>query len=438
MTGISGQEREWLARARNALPGGLIGRAGLPPDINFVPTRGQGALLYDLSGRAYVDYLAGAGALILGHSPPSVVTAIETQARQGTIFFGLPSPPVIALAEEIIAASPCAEKVVFTTTGSEATMYAMRFARAYTKKDLILKFEGSYHGNHDFVQVSTNSRLQANAARGSLDSLGVPKPVEELMLVAPFNDRDAVRAIVAEHRGRLAAVIVDCMPRGGVFPEAGFIAALRAIADEFGLLLIFDEVLTGFRLAYGGAQEYFGVKADIVSYGKIIGGGLPLGAVTGPAAVLDLADTTSKTNGNHVLINGTMHGAPVAAAAGLATLRELKQPGVYAALNSWTSILRAEIADRIRHYGLAAIVDGHASYWHVAFTDRPHRNLADSLAADYKKIYMFDSELIRNGVYLLPGGRRLATVAHNDSEMETTLRAVDRACQAMRHRGVAG
>jgi glutamate-1-semialdehyde 2,1-aminomutase len=422
----------WLARAHNALPGGLIGRGGLPSDINFLPVRGQGPLVFDASGGAYVDYLAGAGALILGHSPPTVVKAIERQANLGTIFFGLPSQPAIALAEEIIAASPRAEKVAFTTTGSEATMYAMRFARAYTKKDLILKFEGTYHGNHDFVQVSTNSSVKANISHGILDSLGIPKPVEDLVLVAPFNDADAVHAIAKENRDRLAAIIVDCMPRGGVFPRPGFIAALRQTADEFGLLLIFDEVLTGFHLAYGGAQEYFGVEADIVSYGKIIGGGLPLGAVAGPSAILELANTTKKSSNGHVLINGTTHGAPIAAAAGLATLHELKQTGIHALLNSWTRRLREEIYERIRHYRLAAIVDGDASYWHVAFTERPHRNLQESLAADHEKIIRFDSELIRNGVYLLPGGRRLATIAHGDSELETTLRAVERACQSMK------
>jgi glutamate-1-semialdehyde 2,1-aminomutase len=416
------------ARARDVLPGGLIGRAGLPADIGFAPVRGEGAMVFDAEGNAYVDYLAGAGALILGHSAPAVVKAIEEQARKGTIFFGLPSEPAITLAEEICAVSPRAEKVVLATTGSEATMYAMRFARAYTKKDLILKFEGSYHGNHDFVQVSTSSTAPANSAHGPLDSLGVPQAIRDLMLIAPFNDADAVRAIVREHHDNLAAMIVDCMPRGGLFPQPGFIAQLRKIADEFGVLLIFDEVLTGFRLAYGGAQEYFGVEADLVSYGKIIGGGLPIGAVAGPAAILNFADTTLKSKDGTVLINGTTHGSPISAAAGLAVLAELKKPGFYRRLNEWGDILRAEVRKRLAHFGIPAIVDGAASYWHVAFAERPHRNLSDSNAADYKKIVEFDRELIRNGLYLIPSGRRLITAAHSDEEMEITLRAVESAC----------
>ena len=429
---MSASNESWNERARNALPGGLIGRAGLPEDLRFVPVRGEGARLFDANGKAYVDYLAGAGALILGHSHTAVVAAIEEQARKGAIFFGLPSEPAIAIAEEIVATSPRAEKVVMTTTGSEATNYAMRFARAYTKKDHILKFEGSYHGNHDFVQVSTNTPVAANAPHGPLDSLGVPRAIEDLILVAPFNDVDAVRAIVKEHRNKLAAIIVDCMPRGGVFPELGFIETLRKIADEFGILLIFDEVLTGFRIAYGGAQEYFGVEADIVSYGKIIGGGLSLGAVAGPTAILELADTTKNSKKGHVLINGTMHGNPLAAAAGLATLKQLKAPGFYKALNDWTGTLRDEVRKRLRYYGVPAIVDGAASYWHLAFTDKPHRNLADSNAADYKKITEFDRELIRNGIYLIPGGRRLTTAAHSAAEMEITLRAIEASCSRLK------
>src|SRR4051794_17016304 len=280
---------EWLARARAVLPGGLIGRAGLPQDLRFIPVRGQGARLFDRNGRAYVDYLAGAGALILGHSHPRVTAAIAAQASAGTIFFGSPSEPAIALAERIAAAAPNGEKVVLTTTGSEATQYAIRFARAHLQRDLVLKFEGGYHGNHDSVQISTSRSAPERMPSGLVDSLGVPAAIAESVLVAPYNDVEAVRAIVREHRRNLAAIIVDPIQRGGVFPQPGFLPALRKIADENGVLLIFDEVITGFRLAYGGAQAYFGVTADLVSYGKIIGGGLALGAIAGPAHILDLA-----------------------------------------------------------------------------------------------------------------------------------------------------
>ncbi len=422
---------DWLARAQAALPGGLIGRASLPPGLRFIPVRGQGARLYDLDGRAYVDYLAGAGALILGHAHPGVTAAIAGQAAAGTIYFGLPSEAPIALAEEIIAASPNAEKVVLTTTGSEATQYAIRFARAHMRRDLVLKFEGGYHGNHDSVQISTSSSAPESHPRGRLDSLGVPAAIADSVLIAPYNDVEAVRAIVREHRSRLAAIIVDPIQRGGVFPLPGFLPALRAIADDAGILLLFDEVITGFRLAYGGAQEYFGVKADLVSYGKIIGGGLSLGAIAGPAHILALADTTLDSPAGHVLVNGTTHGSPIAAAAGRATLHELRAPGFYQNLNEWSANLRREVAALLVRHRVPAIVSGEGSFWHVAFTDHPHRNNADSLQADHDKIVLFDSELIRNGIYLLPGGRRLVTAAHGDAELEDTLKAVDAACRRM-------
>jgi len=400
-----------------------------------MPVRGQGARLYDSHGHSYVDYLAGAGALVLGHAHPRVTKAIVEQASLGTIWFGLPSEAPIALAEQIAAVMPGAEKVVLTTTGSEATQYAIRFARAYMRRDLVLKFEGGYHGNHDAVQVSTSRSAPERSPYGLIDSLGVPQPIAESMLVAPYNDADAVRAIVREHRERLAGIIIDPIQRGGVFPVPGFLAALRDIADEFSVLLIFDEVITGFRLAYGGAQEYFGVRADLASYGKIIGGGLALGAIAGPARILDLANTHVERTDGHVLVNGTTHGSPIAAAAGLATLGELRAPHFHRNLNEWTATLRREVAARLRRHNVPAIVTGEGSFWHVAFTDRPHRNNADSLRADHGRIVEFDCELIRNGVHLLPGGRRLATAAHGDLELEDTLRAVDAACRRMTRAG---
>jgi glutamate-1-semialdehyde 2,1-aminomutase len=421
---------DWLERADAVLPGGLIGRAGLPRELRFVPAHGQGARIFDGDGRAYIDYLAGAGALVLGHAHPRVTAAIVEQARAGTVYFGLPSKPSILLAEQIIAATPHAQKVVLTSTGSEATQYAIRFARAHMQRDLVLKFEGGYHGNHDSVQICT-SRSAPNTPIGILDSLGVPATIADSVLVAPYNDIDAVRRIVRDNGRRLAAIIVDPIQRGGVFPLPDFLPGLRKIADESAILLIFDEVITGFRLAYGGAQEYFDVSADLVSYGKIIGGGLALGAVAGPANILELADTTIKSAAGHVLVNGTTHGSPIAAAAGLATLAELRTPNFHRNLNDWTANLRREVAARLQRHRIPAIVSGEGSFWHVAFTNRPYRNNAESLQADHDKLVRFDSELVRNGIYLLPGGRRLATAAHGDTELEDTLKAVDAACRRL-------
>lgn len=421
-----------LDRAEAIFPGGLIGRAGLPREVRFVPARGEGARIIDHEGRRYVDYLAGAGALILGHCHPKVSAAIAEQSKVGTLFFALPGRPAIELAEAVLSATSCGEKAVLTSTGTEATQYALRFARAFMRRDFVLKFEGGYHGNHDVAQISTSRNDSRNSPFGVFDSLGVPAPTLSAVLVAPYNDLDAVSHMVREHRHELAAIIVDPIQRGGVFPLPDFLPGLRKIADEFGILLIFDEVISGFRLAYGGAQEYFGVKPDIACYGKIIGGGLPIGAVLGSAAIIDLADTTSDNVAGHVLINGTTHGAPLAAAAGLAALQELRAPGFYKRLNQWSETLRREVLGIIRRHGLPAIVSGEGSFWHVAFADRPHRNNQDALKADHEKIVAFDTELVRQGIHLLPGGRRLVTSAHGESEMEDTLRAVDAACRRVR------
>lgn len=424
-------EQELFAAARRLLPGGMIGRAGLPEAVAFLPTHGAGARVFDSAGRGYVDYLAGAGALILGHAHPAVTQAICAQAGASTAFFGLLNRPALELAEIVVAAAPRGEKLIYATTGSEATMYAMRLARAFTGKPRILKFEGAYHGNHDFVQVSVSTVCEGNDARGRLESLGVPREILDETLVAPFNDLDAVDRIVGRHRGDLAAIMLDAFPRAGVFPEPGFVAGLREIADRHGVLLIFDEVLTGFRLAWGGAQEYFGVEADLVSYGKIIGGGLPIGAVVGPVEILSLADAHRDAGQGMVIAHGTHHGAPVAAAAGLAALREIRANHSYARLNALAQHLRDGVADLLQRHGTGAIVTGRASYWHVAFRDRPARNQAEALQDDYRKIKAFDSELVRNGVYLLPGGRRLLTFAHDEAEIEATLTAVEAACRAI-------
>lgn len=422
---------DWLAEADRLLPGGLLGRASLPRSVRFVAARGDGARLYDTGGRAYVDYLAGAGALILGHGHPAVTEAICSQLEDGVLFFSTPSVPTLCLARAIAEAVPSADKVVLTTTGSEATQYALRFARAFTGRDRILKFEGAYHGNHDAVQMNTSRRVRSNSATGESDSLGVAHAVEETVLIAPYNDLDAVERIVREHRSELAAIIVDPVQRGGVFPLPDFLPGLRRIADSNGVLLVFDEVIAGFRLAYGGAQEYFGVTPDIASLGKVMGGGLPIGAVAGRAVILDLADTGRSDLADHVLINGTHHGMALAAAAGVAALEALREPEVYDRLNAWSETLRAEVRALLGRHGVPAIVDGLGSFWHLAFADRPHRNHADSLAADAKRIKAFDTELIRHGVHLFPGGRRLVTTAHGEAEMEDTLRAVDAACRAI-------
>jgi glutamate-1-semialdehyde 2,1-aminomutase len=415
-----------LKTADLRLPGGTVGGYAMPSDGRLVIDHGEGPYIFDRQGRRYVDYVAGAGTLILGHCHPAVVAAMVAQVQKGTIFFGSLTQHIIELANEMVRAIPCAEMIAFATTGSESTLYAMRLARAHTKRQKILKFEGGYHGNHDYAQIGTAPRAPSNYPFSLPDTAGTPEVVPETILVAPYNDLDALAAILREHWRDTAAVIVEPIQRG-IPPEPGFLEGLRQLTKQHGVLLIFDEIVTGFRLAYGGAQEYFGVVPDLATYGKIIGGGLALGAVAGPADIILASNPTERGKDGFVLVNGTQHGNSPAAAAGCAMLRELRKPGFYRALNETSATLRAELAEAVKLYELPAVITGIGSLWHIVFADRPPVNHADMIRSDMKRLREFDAALIREGVFVLPGVRRLTTAAHDTETMSLTLSAVKRA-----------
>ena len=324
---------EYYEAATNSLPGAGLGSYSLPDDVRFVIHKGAGSRIQDVRGRWYIDYVGGAGALVLGHAFPTVVDAVRDQATRGIHFFGTLNEQCIQLAQELIDVIPCADQIAFTTTGSEATAYAMRTARAATGKSKVLKFEGGYHGNHDYSAFSVTPAALSNYPQGRPDTGGLPANMSENVLVAPYNDLDTVRRIVEENIDDLAAIIVEPVQRI-IFPKENFLQGLRKICNENDVLLIFDEVVTGFRLAMGGAQEYFGVLPDLASYGKIVGGGGPLGCVGGKAEFMNLMNPLNKGQANYSYVNGTLHGNPMAAVAGLATLAELKKPGFYRKLHA--------------------------------------------------------------------------------------------------------
>ena len=291
--------------------------------------RGDGAYLVDHSGRELVDYLLSSGPLILGHNHPHVVEAIHRQLELGTTFH-LASEPALALAERVIDLVPCAEQLRYCSTGSEATMFALRLARAATGRDAVLKFEGAFHGNHDAALMSLTPTRPSAFPHPERSSTGIPAAAEADVLIAPFNDLATAERIVSGHADRLAAIIVEPVQR--VIPPApGFLEGLRALCDRYGIVLVFDEVVTGFRLAPGGAQERFGVIPDVCALGKILGGGLPLAAVAGSIAVMQTAAGTGSTA---AYVSGTLSGNPLAAAAGLATLDVLQQPDTYTRLDA--------------------------------------------------------------------------------------------------------
>jgi len=415
--------------AERVLPGAGLGGYALPDDIRFVFAEGAGPRLRDVEGREYIDYVGGAGALILGHAHPVVVEAAQAQTARGMHMFGTLNDVAIRLAARLVEDIPCAEKIIYATTGSEATAYAMRLARAYTGRDLILKFEGAYHGNHDYALTSTFPTALGNDPHGQDDTAGRPAGTRATMVVAPYNDAEAVERIVKERKEELAAIIVEPVQR--IIPaEPEFLQALRRICDEQGVLLIFDEVVTGFRLAYGGAQVHYGVKPDLASFGKVIGAGGPLSCVAGRAEILDLCDPRCKGEPDYVYFNGTLHGNPVAAAATLAMLDELAQPGVYERLNAYAAEACGACQKVLDRHNLRAIAEHTGSLWQILFLTKSPRTQADMMAGDAQAMRRLDAECMRRGIYALPGVRRFFSTAHGQLEVDDTLRILDEACRA--------
>ncbi len=421
---------EYYAIAEAALPGGAVGGYALPEDVRFVIHRGEGSRLQDVRGEWRIDYVCGAGALILGHAHPAVVAAVQEQAARGMHFFGTLNEACIRLAKELVEAIPCAEKIAFATTGSEATFYAMRIARAFTGRNKILKCEGGYHGNHDYSNFSVSPSALSNYPAGRPDTAGIPDGLGDSVLVAPYNDLETIRRIVAAHREDLAAIIVEPAQRI-IFPAEGYLEGLRAICNENDILLIFDEVVTGFRLAYGGAQEYFGVLPDLASYGKIIGGGGPVSCVAGKAGIIDQCSPANRGRPDYAYVNGTLHGNPVGSAAGLATLAELRSPGFYRRLQARSHDLVTACQQVLDRHNLAALAIGEASLWQILFIRQPPGSHADIMASDLARSRALDIELLKNGLYVLPGVRRFVSSVHTDADLEQTVKALDAACRAV-------
>lgn len=324
LTGSAHSTEELLADASEIFPGLSTGSYAVPEWMKgVVIARGEGPRLITREGDAYLDYILGSGPLILGHAHPAVVAAVVEQAPLGSTFYAL-NEPVIRLGRMMVDAIPCAERIMFASSGAEATYLALRLARAYTGREKILRFAGGYHGHHDYA---------------STQSAGVPSAVADTVLVADFNDLASVEAQFAAHPDQIAAVLVEPLHRI-VAPEGGFLSDLADLTRQNGALLLFDEVVTGFRLAWGGGQERYGVTPDLATYGKIIGGGYPVSAIAGRADIIDQADPRRGGQPGYVFISGTLSGNPIGAAAGLATLAALSEPGVYKRLEHAGATLR--------------------------------------------------------------------------------------------------
>ncbi len=411
-------ETALLETAAQRLPGGVLGSSRFRDDLAFVVKRARGSRVWDVSGREYIDYLLGSGPMFLGHSHPAVVRAVQEQLEHGSTYF-LVNEPIVQLAEEACRAVPCADQIRFTSSGSEATFFALRVARAFRQRDKIMKFEGGYHGNHDYALMSQTPKSPKACPAPTPDSAGIPQAIQGEVLVAPYNDLATVEALLAVHGHELAAVIVEAFQRL-IPPREGFLQGLRALTQRHGIPLIFDEVVTGFRFAYGGAQEFYGITPDLATYGKIIGGGFALAAVAGRADIMRCFDPRLEGTSEFVSQVGTLNGNPIAAVAGLATLAELRTPGVYDRVRKIGGALMAGLADLTRKLGVTAQVVGEPSVFDIVFTDRPIVDYRATLTNDGAKLRRFNEECLKRG--LLKGHSKIyVSVAHDERDVEQTL-----------------
>ena len=422
-------ERELLDKAAKYLPGGNTGNLTVRDDLNFLVHEGRGSHIIDVSGNEYVDWLMGSGPMVLGHAHPVVVEAVIKAVEQGSTFFATNEKAVL-LAEELVDAVPCAEQVRFTTSGTDACFQAMRAARAYTKKEKVLKFEGGFHGTSDYALMSVTPSAAEEFPQSEANSGGIPKAIQDLMLIAPFNDLDTTSAIIDAHHDELAAVIVEPLQRV-ITPQPGFLQGLRQITAKYDIPLIFDEVVTGFRLAYGGAQEYYGVTPDLCSMGKIMGGGYPLAAVLGRSDILSVYDRAAVGADTFVNQIGTLNGNPIACAAGLATLAELRKPGVYEGLHETGSRLRQALVDSCAQNGIPVRMCGEDAIFDVYFTGNPVVNYRDTLIADGQMMGRFNAGLLERGI--LKGSQKFyPSTVHTGEDVDKTINAFEEVVPTLR------
>ncbi|MDQ2907808.1 MAG: glutamate-1-semialdehyde 2,1-aminomutase [Candidatus Eremiobacteraeota bacterium] len=414
---------EAFERAKRVIPGGVNSTVRAFGAVGGTPIfveRGHGCTLVDVDGNSYVDYVMSWGPLILGHAHPAVVEAVRAAAMRGTSF-GAPTEAESELAELVVAMVPSAQKVRFCSSGGEATAFALRLARGVTGRDKVLKFAGCYHGSVDPFLVSAGSSA---LTIGVPDSAGVPAGTIADTLVAPYNDLAAGRAIVDARGTELAAVIVEPYVgnMGFVLPRPGFLQGLRELCDRSGALLIFDEVMTGFRVAPGGVQEREGIHPDITTLGKILGGGLPVGAIAGPAALLD-----AFTPEGRVFQAGTLSGNPLAMAAGAATLRELRRPGVYERLDAAGARFTEGLSAVFDKHGVPHQANFRGAMVGFFFTAEPVCDLSSAKAADAVLYAQFFHAMLDRGVYLAPSQFEAAflSLAHEDAAIDRTIAAAD-------------
>jgi glutamate-1-semialdehyde 2,1-aminomutase len=388
----------------------------------MVIKEGRGSKIVDMSGNEYIDYLLGSGPMLLGHAHPAVVAAVQACVEHGSTFL-LPNEPSILLAEELVQAVPCAERVVYCSTGSDSTFFAIRLARAFRKREKILKFEGAYHGQGDHVSMSNQwTKQPADFPVPVPNSEGIPEAVQSEVLIAPFNDLDITSEIITRHADELGAVIVEPMQRT-IPPQPGFLQGLRKLTSESEIPLIFDEVVTGFRLGYGSAQEYYGVVPDLCAMGKSLSGGHPIGVVCGKSDIMQYAEGVRRLTGNYVSLTGTFSGNPISCAVALAVLAELKKEGAYEALFEKGRRLMNALQRALDDADIPAQVMGEPPAFQPWFTAEKIVDYRTSQTADPAIEHRFTQALLDRGV--LKGHEKFfVSMVHSDEDIDDTIEVI--------------
>jgi len=427
---ITASSNRLFTEAKELIPGGVNSPVRAFRSVGGTPLfieRAKGSSVRDVDGNVYIDYVGSWGPMILGHAHPKVVDAVRAAAKRGTSY-GAPTPGEIELARLIRKAFPSIEKVRLVSSGTEAAMTAVRLARGYTGRDKIIKFEGGYHGHADAMLVSAGSGA---LTFGLPDSPGVPKEIAKHTLTAKFNDIASLERLFEQNEHQVAAVIVEPIPgnMGVVPPTHGFLDELRSLTQKYGALLIFDEVITGFRVAFGGAQELFGVIPDLTILGKIIGGGLPVGAFGGRKEIMDALAPEGP-----VYQAGTLSGNPLAVAAGIAAITELSRKGVYEELAYKADYLAAEMSKVFTSSGIPFYTNRAGSMWTTFFQKGPVTDYACAKQSDTKLYSLYFHELLKRGVYIAPSQFEagFVSLAHSKHDLDRTVKAAKSALASLK------
>jgi glutamate-1-semialdehyde 2,1-aminomutase len=423
------KSEQLFAEALKYIPGGVnspvraFRAVGGQP---FFVNKARGARVWDVDGNAYIDYIGTWGPAILGHAHPKIIKAVRTAAQRGTSF-GIPNPLEVTLAKLICSWVPSVQKVRMCSSGTEATMSAIRLARGFTKRDKIIKFDGCYHGHADSLLVKAGSGA---LTFGNPDSAGVPAAFTQHTIVLPFNDQEAVTAAIAANKGQVAGIIVEPVPgnAGLYLPQAGYLEFLCEITTANGALLLFDEVMTGFRLAKGGAQERFGITPDLSCFGKVIGGGLPVGAFGGRGEIMDCLAPLGP-----VYQAGTLSGNPVAMAAGIAALEELAASNAYAKLEELGAALEAGMKGAAKSAGVPVQFNRCGSMFCGYFTSQPVHNVADAMKSDRERFKRYFHGMLAEGIYIAPSQFEAGflSTAHSEADIRKTVKAAAKVMKGM-------